>query len=249
MGHQIGYANRMIHILLSITFELLRRRKITAEELAQKYNISPRTVYRYVRRLAPFLPLHIQRGRAGGICLSDSFKLPAGFLSDGEYEAAVKALTLAYSASPKEEFLAAKRKLTSVQKQARTTQAAWLSLGELLLLPSSNESERCRTEREILRLLQTGIAEKRRVRLLYGKIFPPSASDGATPSLPLEYAVEPHFLTLQGTSWSLCGFCLTRREFMLFPVAQIHGVLLTEDSFRPRNLDIDEFLKAVNVLC
>lgn len=250
-------------ILLAILFELLEHRRMTAEELAQTYGISTRTVYRCVERLSPFLPLHVRRGRSGGICLSDSYKLPVGFLSDREYNAAVDALTNAYSADPREEFLTAKRKLTASQKQTKAFSGAWLNAGELLLLPTPNENERQKTEREILQLLQTGIREKRVVRVLCNpeNSFSESPSptvhvplpniENRTPRTPLsptasalpstvEYAVEPHFLTLQGERWSLCGFCHTRRKFVLLPLQTLQGVLLTEETFRPRPVRFDE---------
>ncbi len=103
-------------ILLEILFQLFRREKVTATELAEKYSLSPRTVYRYLRRLSPLLPLEITRGRAGGVSLAKRCRLPAEYLTQEEYAATVEALSLAYSQTAEPRFLTAKRKLTKKQE-------------------------------------------------------------------------------------------------------------------------------------
>ena len=67
-------------ILLSIVFDLLSKQSVTARYLAEKHSLSPRTVYRYIEILSQHLPLEIKRGRNGGICLADNYKLHVGFM-------------------------------------------------------------------------------------------------------------------------------------------------------------------------
>ncbi len=106
-----------IDLLLSILFELLERRKVTAPALADKCGVSVRTVYRYVKRLSPYMPLQIVRGRACGIFLAEAFRLPYHFLSEEDFAALSAALTLAYSQSGEERFLQVKRKLNATRKK------------------------------------------------------------------------------------------------------------------------------------
>jgi len=68
-------------ILLEILFELLAKRKVTATYLAEKHEISTRTVYRYIDLLSLTVPIYIKRGRNGGICITDNYKLPVGFMT------------------------------------------------------------------------------------------------------------------------------------------------------------------------
>ena len=60
-------------ILLSILFDLLIKRKITASYIAEKHEISPRTVYRYIDALSLAVPIYVKRGRDGGFCISDNY--------------------------------------------------------------------------------------------------------------------------------------------------------------------------------
>ena len=85
------------YYLLDILFELLAKRKVTASYLAEKHEISVRSVYRYVDLLSINVPIYVKRGRDGGICISDSYKLPVGFMTKEEYESAMEALDAMYS--------------------------------------------------------------------------------------------------------------------------------------------------------
>ncbi len=205
-------------ILLSILFELLEQGKVTAPALASKHQVSPRTIYRYVDRLAPFLPLHVLRGREGGIYLADSFRLPAQFLTQEEYLRLEQALVNAYGETAQAALLTAKRKLSACVR----TSPAKFRVGEVWLLP---EDSRLSAK---LHALQTALQEKRTVRL--------RMADGA------EFAAEPHLLLLQ-KEWYLVAFVLAKRSFQALPLSEIQGVLCTEESFRPRSFDADELSK------
>lgn len=102
--------------VLDMLFELLQKRKVTATYFSKKYGISLRTVYRYVEELKSALPLEITRGRNGGICLPDQFKLPVNFMTNEEYLAAIEALEIAYAHYPEDRFLIAKEKLSAEYK-------------------------------------------------------------------------------------------------------------------------------------
>ena len=106
-------------MLLDILFELLKKRKITAKALAEKYGVSTRTIQRYLALLSKSVPLSITQGRNGGVALSDCYKLPTGFLSEAEYTAATDALDFAYAQTLDERFLTARRKLSAQEKSER----------------------------------------------------------------------------------------------------------------------------------
>ena len=74
---------------------LLSRKKMTAQYLATKYDISTRSVYRYVEELNVCgVPVDIVRGRYGGISIPDTFRLPSWYFTRDEYTATVNALNL-----------------------------------------------------------------------------------------------------------------------------------------------------------
>ena len=80
-------------IMIGILFTLLKERRVTATELAAKYEISPRSVYRYIDEMTVAgIPINVARGQYGGIYISDAYMLPRGFLTRAEYDRAIAAM-------------------------------------------------------------------------------------------------------------------------------------------------------------
>ena len=141
-------------ILLSILFDLLAKRKVTAVYLAEKHEISTRTVYRYIDLLSLSVPVYVKRGRNGGICLADNYRLPVGFMTADEYTAALDALISAYEHDPDPRFLNAKRKLSA---QVKTEKSHFATAGDAdgffveETFPALSEKARVLNARKILR--------------------------------------------------------------------------------------------------
>ena len=145
-------------VLLDILFELLAKRKATAAYFAEKHRISTRTVYRYIDVLSMCVPVYVKQGRDGGICISDSFKLPVGFMTKEEYDAAIEALSAMYSQLPEERFLAAKRKLSAQMKSETRDTALSGDIGSILVDGGTWGDSRAFSEK--LRLFEECIKER-----------------------------------------------------------------------------------------
>lgn len=82
-----------INRLIEITIILLNRRTITASELARRFNVSTRTIYRDIDVLSGSgVPLFCTQGLNGGISLLDNYTLNRTFLSEKESERIIFAL-------------------------------------------------------------------------------------------------------------------------------------------------------------
>lgn len=68
-------------IMIKILMLLLSRRKVCAREIAERYEISVRSVYRYIEELCVAgIPIDVARGRYGGLTIADTYRLPVGYL-------------------------------------------------------------------------------------------------------------------------------------------------------------------------
>ncbi len=66
---------------------------VTANELAQKYEMSTRSIYRYVAVLSEGgVPIESQQGRGGGWRIIDTYKVKATYFTDEEYKRLIFAL-------------------------------------------------------------------------------------------------------------------------------------------------------------
>ena len=207
-----------LEIVLSMAFELLEKRRLTASYLAEKFSVSPRTVYRCVETLSKFMPLSIKRGRSGGICLADNYLLPCNFMTATEYRAVTEALEKAYAQTGEYRFLSVKRKFSAQAKQDGLPTYISAELGEITLLPEKGENQ----EFNLLKILQESIREKRVTELLLkGEKFP--------------RRTEPASLLLKNNEWHVHTFCHAERCFLTVPLRSLRGAWKTEEFFRPRN--------------
>lgn len=72
-------------IIIGILLTLLNKKNTTANYLAQKYEISIRTVYRYINILSTNdVPITTKSGRGGGIYLSNTVNINSTYFTQVE---------------------------------------------------------------------------------------------------------------------------------------------------------------------
>lgn len=215
-------------VLLSMTFDLLSHQKLTASYLSEKYKLSARTVYRYVDVLSTELPLQIKRGRSGGICLADNYRLPMGFMHADEYEAAIQALENAYAHSCDERFLSARRKLSMQNKTEKRNLALFGDTGNVYIGNISFGD--LRTFAETLRIVEECVKKKLMLYIVY-------LDENGKKS---QQYVEPHALVFENNAWYAYAFGHIQRGFTLFRIGAILSASKTETVFRKRPFPRDE---------
>lgn len=209
-------------ILIAILFDLLAKRKLTANSLAEKYEISQRTVYRYIDLMSNSLPVYVKQGRNGGIYISDNYKLPMGFMTKEEYEAAIEALTAMYSQLPQERFLNAKRKLSAQLKSERRDITLSGELGNILV--DGGTWGDTHTFSEKMRLVEECIRDRIVLDIEYHSRMGEKT----------QRKIEPHVLVFKQNVWYVFAFCHKQRAFRLFRLGRIFAATKTEESFVKR---------------
>ena len=87
--------------LFKIVYYLLEKGKATAPELAEKFEVSVRTIYRDIDALSGAgIPIYTEAGRNGGIHLMDDFVLDKTVLSVDEMQSASSSRTRGSSPPP-----------------------------------------------------------------------------------------------------------------------------------------------------
>jgi len=208
-----------VELFLTMLFELLEKRRVTASSLAEKYSLSVRTVYRQVEKLSKFLPLYIKRGRSGGICLADSYRLPAGFFTREEFSSCADALQHAYAQTGEERFLRTLRKLRTKERQEELPSYIAAEIGQITLLPDESDKENF----SFLYVLQACVKEKTVAELLLRGEKNPRLT-------------EPVALLLQKGAWSVVTYCRECRNFLTLPLTELRGIRKTDEVFQPRSV-------------
>ena len=215
-------------ILIAMLFDLLAKRKVTAVYLAEKYELSVRTVYRYIDHLSLKIPVYVRRGRNGGICIPDNFKLPVGFMTKEEYESAISALETMYAQLPEQRFLDAKEKLSAQWKTENRELALSGTLGTILI--DSGTWGDTKKFSEKLRLMEECIKERNLVEVIY------QDRNGARS----QRTVEPHMLAFKQGVWYVYAYCRTKKEFRLFRLGRMISTFVLDTQFLRRDFQKED---------
>ncbi|MDR1136903.1 MAG: HTH domain-containing protein, partial [Synergistaceae bacterium] len=79
--------------LFSIVYYLLEKKESTGKELAERFEVSVRTIYRDIDTLSGAdIPIYTNQGKGGGIVILDNFVLNKAVLSEKEQDEILLAL-------------------------------------------------------------------------------------------------------------------------------------------------------------
>lgn len=206
-------------IMMGILFTLLSRRKVFAGELAGKFGVSVRTIYRYIDEMTCCnIPIDVSRGPQGGIYISDAFKLPKGLMSKEEYARATDAI---FAVNEQLHDPVLESALEKLRAQFKAEQRETFVTGNLLIDGGTWGDERKFSDK--LAVLDRAITEIRALEIEY-------VDRGGERS---HRKVFPHLLILKQNVWYLYAFCNSREAFRTFKVGRIRTVIETEETFAP----------------
>lgn len=218
--------------LLNMVALLANRRQMKAQELAEHFGVSVRTIYRDADTisLAGF-PIVSYPGAGGGLGIAEGFRLDRTVLSEEELYSVLMALHSTSGLWPGETGSAALEKLKAVLAGACRTEAEHVRFLEGMdsLHVDYTPWNRPEGYAEELAMLRQGIEACRLVRFRY---FNAGGEAG-------ERLVEPHTLVMKSGQWYLYAYCLHRRDFRLFRLSRLREPEVMGEQFRRRETDPD----------
>lgn len=206
-----------INRLFEIIYILLNKKSITAKELADRFEVSVRTIYRDIDTLSSAgIPIYASQGKGGGISLLDDYVLDKSVLSEREQNEILYALqSLSITQAPETSRVLAK--LSSLFNKNRTN---WI---EVDFSPwGSDEKRTCQ-----FTLIKDAILSLRIIEFNY-------VSSSGEKSIR---RVEPVKLIFKVNAWYLQAFCLTRKTYRTFKITRMSDVLMTPEFFLERDFE------------
>lgn len=195
--------------LFQIIYILLEKGTTTATELAGRFEVSVRTIYRDIDALCQAgIPIYTSQGKGGGISMSGQFILNKSLLSEKEQDEILIALQ-SLSAVRFPELDEVLFKLSSLFKKS---DISWIEVD----LSSWGGGE---ADKEIFSLLKNAILEQRVVRFSY---FGVSGEKSVR-------SVEPFKLLFKDKAWYLQGYCLQRMAARTFKITRMTGIDVTDE--------------------
>ena len=199
-----------IERLFEIVYTLLDKGTVTAQELADKLNVSKRTILRDIETLAlAKVPVYTTQGKGGGISLLDGYILDKAVLSEEEREQILLGIkTILPTGGASGKTLSKLGSLFSVKN------TDWI---EVDFSRWRNPAQ----DREKFDALKNAVMQRNVVVFSYpnskGELF--------------ERRVYPLKLVFQGQSWYIQAFCLLKNDYRTFKINRILDVQVLRDTF------------------
>lgn len=196
--------------LFEITYLLIERGRITAEELARHFEVSKRTIYRDIDALSlAGIPVYTEKGKGGGIRILPEFVLDKSLFSKEEQQQLVTHFqSLAALGTPDTQSVL--NKLASVFGKG----SDWLQIDFASWAGGEAEHRR-------FILLRDCILQRLVVKFEY------TASTGQAEAR----TVEPLRILFRGQGWYLYGYSRERQDFRFFKLTRMQALLPTAEHF------------------
>lgn len=197
--------------LFRIVYYLLDKGKSTAPELAEKFEVSVRTIYRDIDIISSMgIPIFATQGKGGGITLLDNFVLDKSLLSTREKEQILMALQgmMATEQNNADELLT---KLGSLFQSKNTN---WIEV-DFSNWVKNNPGQ------DTFNLIKSAIFSRNVISFQYF-----GSNREST-----KRRVEPLRLVFKSKDWYLYGFCLMRNDYRFFKLTRIRDIEIQADVY------------------
>lgn len=223
--------------LTSILIQLQSKRLLTANELAEKFEISKRTIYRDIRTLEQAgVPVLTEEGK--GYTLMEGYRIPPVMFTENEANALITAEQLVRKnkdASLVKDYTDAIHKIKAVLRNNTKDKANLLS--ERIL--SAQNLENSRTSNN-LSILQLALTNFNLVQIHYYSPY----NDETT-----QRTIEPFAIYTTQENWLLIAFCRLRKDYRSFRLDRIKSLLVLTDSFEKHKITFEEYIEMTLKKC
>lgn len=210
--------------LFRIIYYLMENGKSTAPELAEKFEVSARTIYRDVDVISSAgVPIYMTTGRNGGIQIADNFIMDRLLLSDKEKEDIITALK---SVSIVDNYN--KDTLSKLSAIFNIKSENWL---EVDFLRWGNESQ----DNIMFQTLKEAILLHKILRITYAN------SCGNLN----ERMICPLKLVYKAKNWYIKAFCMNKSDYRIFKLTRIIQAEKTGKTFIPMDLPQEKEKKEI----
>lgn len=208
--------------LLAMTILLLNRGRISAKELADRFEVSTKTIYRDMDTLSQSgIPIFAQQGTSGGFEIMEHYTISRQYLTFAEISSIIAAVKGLNTALDDKTFASLQDKVNALLNKSDKQQTAQHGEGIVFDL---NPWAQGPAARHKVNLFKQAIEQTQKVTMSYINMN----------GTETERVIEPYQLILKGNVWYIQGYCTLRKEFRIFRISRVQQLVLLQDTFERR---------------
>lgn len=203
--------------LFEIVYLLLDKEKMTAQELAEHFEVSRRTIHRDIDSLLQAgIPLYTQRGTDGGISIMKGFVLDKALLTEEEQSH----ILIGLSSSPAPSSVQENKALEKLSLLFNKPQVDWIEVDFSRWGYAHSDEKRFDT-------LKQAILSGRSLRITYVNA---QAQESEREVFPLK-------LVFKSKAWYLQAYCQDKKDYRTFKINRINHITPGEAFFDRNQFD------------
>lgn len=216
------------YIVFGILLTLIKHKKCSCGFLAEKFEVSKKTVYRYINQLsASGVPIYASQGKNGGIEILPDFDLESNFFTTDEIARISTLLSTC-----------------EISRIDKTTQSVIEKINHTLNRRMLKWGTENLCDQIIIDNLPWGVS-----KLYNEKILLLLDACNRNQIISIDYVsrnneqskriINPYSLILKDGIWYLYAFCKLKQDFRLFKCSRIENIILLHEEFNrlPRKIE------------
>ena len=216
--------------IIAILIQLQSKRIVRAQELADRFRVSLRTIYRDIRTLeASGVPLLSEAGV--GYSIMDGYRLPPVTFTREEAGSFVAAEKLMQTFTDQSLGAYHQSAMYKVKSVLRGAEKDWVATLESHVRIDPTQRLFNEDVPDALEILLESIAERKQVRLHYQSL---------RADTPAQRNIEPVGLFHENNYWYVLGYCHTRNSYRQFRTDRLFGIRRTDCPFTRAHASLDE---------
>lgn len=206
-----------INRLTEIIVTLLNKDIVTAKDLADKFSVSTRTIYRDIEELSlSGIPVYMTKGKNGGISLLEEYSVNKAILSAKDKQSLIVALKM-LEATNYPEINSVINKIGFMLNKEELSN--WIDIDFSRWGSDFNENDK-------FNQIKMAILNNKAIEFSYINSYGNYSTR----------IIEPMKLMYKGQTWYLHGFCRLKKEARIFRITRIKDLVIKNENFIRRNV-------------
>ncbi|MDX8363230.1 YafY family protein [Cytobacillus sp. IB215316] len=218
--------------MLTIIVILLNRSRISAKELAEKFEVSVRTIYRDIESInMAGIPIISYSGNNGGFGIKENYKLNHQLLTLNNLCSILSALKGVNSTFEDVELESSIEKLRNIIPQDKIHHLD-LHMEQFIIgmQPWAYTSK----QKELVKNIRNAITQTQLITIIYRNYTNETSTR----------QIEPMSLIFKGYTWYLFGYCHLKTNFRVFRISRIIDLQVEDVLFKRREKSYQEIEEA-----
>lgn len=207
--------------LIGILSVLLQEEKVTAPQLAERFEVSRRTISRDIEDLCMAgIPIQTVQGYQGGISIMDGYRMDRTILTSRDMQMILAGLRGLDSVS-------GSRNYEQLMEKLQTGSSRFLSGRDSILIDLSSWYKDSLTPK--IETIQNAVENRHLITFTY---YAPNGNSSRT--------IEPYYIVFKWSSWYVWGWCQDREDFRMFKLNRMDSLRETDKEFVMRQVPVPD---------